>query len=59
MASASASAGTRAYLLDNRRFVGIIFLAPALIYILLAGRFPFIAGDRLRLLRCYRRQHGA
>ena len=42
MASASASAGTRAYLLDNRRFVGIIFLAPALIYILLLVGFPLL-----------------
>ncbi len=42
MASASASAGTRAYLLDNRSFVGIIFLAPALIYILLLVGFPLL-----------------
>ena len=30
-----------AFPLDNRRFVGIIFLAPALIYILLLVGFPF------------------
>ncbi len=32
----------RAYLLDNRRFVGILFLTPALLYILLLVGFPFL-----------------
>ena len=42
MASAPALANPRAYVLDNRRIVGIMFLAPALLYILLLVGFPFV-----------------
>ena len=42
MASAAALTNPRAYLLDNRRVVGIMFLLPALLYILLLVGFPFL-----------------
>ena len=45
-----ASFSLPAFPLDNRRIVGTLFLAPALLYILLLVGFPLSAGDRLRLL---------
>ena len=39
---ANAIARQRGYLLDNRRAVGIMFLAPALLYILLLVGLPFL-----------------
>ena len=42
MASVAALTNPRAYLLDSRRFVGIMFLLPALVYILLLVGFPFL-----------------
>ncbi len=42
MASVTGLSNPRAYLLDNRRFVGIMFLLPALVYILLLVGFPFL-----------------
>lgn len=42
MASIAAISRQPAYLLDNRRFIGLMFLAPALLYIALLVGFPFL-----------------